>query len=287
MAQILWSDRDESAARACLRTELWRVRSWLESQDVDPDQLLIASKETLMLRTGGQLWLDLAEVERWLTPLARGGAQSLEPEQVAGIAPALRLFRGELLAGLSADWIFGARQQLQRLEILGLERMMVHYGEQHETQRAIRYGEALLERDPLLEQVYRELMLFDRSLGDRNSALRRYHDLESLLASELGVEPMPETKAIYRRLMDCPGDDATDAPTTDDVASTPNELTQARQSVLDAATAASQIVPESGEFDPRLRQILPQLLAVQRCLEEAAERMRVAIERIGEAGVER
>ncbi len=71
-----------------------------------------------------------------------------------------------------------------------------------------RYGEAVqvcrnaLVHDPCRESVHRSLMSHLVRLGQTDAAVAQYHQCERILARELAVEPMPETRSLYRRILD-------------------------------------------------------------------------------------
>ncbi len=39
------------------------------------------------------------------------------------------------------------------------------------------------------------------ALGDRAGLMRQYQELNDVLASEMGIEPLPTTKKLYDRLL--------------------------------------------------------------------------------------
>jgi tetratricopeptide (TPR) repeat protein len=59
----------------------------------------------------------------------------------------------------------------------------------------------LVTLDPVQEQVHRTLMLLHAELGDRGAALRQYQLCVSALSRELRAAPEPETKALYREIL--------------------------------------------------------------------------------------
>jgi DNA-binding SARP family transcriptional activator len=58
----------------------------------------------------------------------------------------------------------------------------------------------LLQRDAYREDAHVQVMRCYAHLGRRSEALRQYTRCATLLASELGVEPLPETRAVYEQV---------------------------------------------------------------------------------------
>jgi DNA-binding SARP family transcriptional activator len=55
--------------------------------------------------------------------------------------------------------------------------------------------------DNLLEELHCQVMRVYAALGDRAGLMRQYQELNDVLASEMGIEPLPETKKLYERLL--------------------------------------------------------------------------------------
>jgi len=63
------------------------------------------------------------------------------------------------------------------------------------------YGQKILQVDPLREQVHRELIQLHSENGQRSLAVQQYEFCRQVLHEDLGIEPMAETQAAYRRIM--------------------------------------------------------------------------------------
>jgi DNA-binding SARP family transcriptional activator len=59
----------------------------------------------------------------------------------------------------------------------------------------------LLERDPLREEAHAALIEVYGRTGSRSQVSRQYRRVRSILARELGVNPLPETESTYRRAL--------------------------------------------------------------------------------------
>src|SRR5262249_19264979 len=62
-------------------------------------------------------------------------------------------------------------------------------------------AERLVARDPLREESHRLLMRLCQASGDRARAVRAYHVCATTLERELGIDPAPETRAVYESLV--------------------------------------------------------------------------------------
>jgi DNA-binding SARP family transcriptional activator len=60
---------------------------------------------------------------------------------------------------------------------------------------------SILVDDPCREGVHRMLMAYLVRLGHIDSAIAQYHHCVRILAEELDVEPMPETRRLHEKIL--------------------------------------------------------------------------------------
>ena len=78
-----------------------------------------------------------------------------------------------------------------------LGEMVLDEGHAHE---AIRLAWRVIEQERSNEESYRLLMRAHAALGERNSALRIYQRLVKVLQEDLDVEPMVETRTLFKQI---------------------------------------------------------------------------------------
>jgi DNA-binding SARP family transcriptional activator len=207
LAFTLWPDSDEAQARTNLRNLMHHLRSALPQADA----FLRSDTQTLQWvgRKAESFSLDVAEFE------------SLAPQpSIPALERAVALYRGELLPGSYDDWVMQERERLAQVFSGALERLITLLEQRRDYARAIPYAQRLLQRDPLNEAAYRDLMRLYAAQGERASALQTYRACASLLQRELAVEPSPATQAAYQTLLH--GTDV--SPQTDTSATHPQPL---------------------------------------------------------------
>ncbi|GAB4108587.1 MAG: AAA family ATPase [Roseiflexaceae bacterium] len=185
LIELLWPDLDRPAAQQTLRTTLHGLRKALGGWLLADDTLAIAP---------GAL-VDARRLERELAAPSR---------DLAALQAALDLYRGEFLQGFSLpdapaydDWIAAQRARFQQLRAAGLSALAALHEQRRDYRAALAALETALASDPLQEEVQRAVMRLHYLAGDRVGAIRRYEQLRELLDDELGVPPMPETRALY------------------------------------------------------------------------------------------
>jgi LuxR family maltose regulon positive regulatory protein len=144
------------------------------------------------------VWIDVDEFEL----RAAAGAAGDDPEFARRNAQiAVQLYRGDYLAEALYDaWTTEERERLLARFLavtVGYAQRMSDEGDQAE---AVQLCEQVLRRDRCYEEAYQTLMRAHARAGSRSQALRSYSRCVQALADELGMEPLPETVALYERL---------------------------------------------------------------------------------------
>jgi len=183
LAFLLWPGSTEGQAQTNLRKVLHTLRRALP----DADRLIEIGPRTLRWRADVPLWLDVERFERAVAE------DRLEE--------AVEVYGGELLEGRYDEWQAGDRERLAGLYADALERLARRHEQQQRWPEAIRCAERLVARDPLREESHRLLMRLCQTSGDRARAVRAYHVCASTLERELGIDPAPETRAVYESLV--------------------------------------------------------------------------------------
>jgi DNA-binding SARP family transcriptional activator len=188
IAADLWPDGGASSP-GCLRQALWLVRSALAEAGVDPDRVLEADGDVLGIRHEARIGVDVPAFER----AVRG--RFARPDM------AIALYRGDLVEALGHECFVLERERLSDLyedALAGAAQAHLHAGRIDAARAA---AERLLARDPLREEAHSVLIEVFGQAGTRSQVARQYRRLCGVLARELAVEPLPETREAYRHAM--------------------------------------------------------------------------------------
>src|SRR6185436_11963445 len=117
---------------------------------------------------------------------------------------AAELVQGPFLAGFSLpdrpefdEWATQERQLWERRFLETLAALIEHHTARGEHSAAIEAAQRYLAVDELAEEIHRRLIQLYALNGDRSAALRQFERCSVTLDRELGVAPLPETRAIY------------------------------------------------------------------------------------------
>jgi DNA-binding SARP family transcriptional activator len=178
LAGTLRPDVPEESARKTLRTAVYELRRALGDTAA---AALIAGRDAIGL-DDAHVRVDAREFARLCT---RGDLEA-----------AVRLSRGDLLAGLDADWVLRARDE-HAAELAGCLGALAERAQgAGDLARAIAWARRRLEVEPLSESAHRELVRLLAAAGDRPAALAALDAFAARLQRELGLPPSPETRAM-------------------------------------------------------------------------------------------
>ena len=187
LCDLLWTEKDEAAARACLRQSLSVLRREMGAHFTD---IIVAQDASIGLKPG-TVAVDVLDFLEY--------RNADNPETLRDAA---RLYQGEFAEGLDlreqefSDWLSAERQHFRALATDTLEKLCrLESG----TQR-LAAARQLLALDPYREAAHRALMTAYAAMGERALALRQFETCRTMLLKEFGVGPAAETEAVRQRL---------------------------------------------------------------------------------------
>ena len=122
---------------------------------------------------------------------------------------AANLYRSDFLEGVFLDdcyefeaWQLSRREQFRQMMGQVLETLVVQFRSNGEHKQALLFARRSLQLDPWQEEAHRQVMLLLARTGQVSAALHQYQQCRQTLREELGVEPAPQTEALYARILE-------------------------------------------------------------------------------------
>src|SRR6185503_4983020 len=188
LAGTFWPDTTDENARKNLRQELWRIRKAISTQQTTEGEYLLADEFTLKFNREAKHWLDVAQMER--------------PDlDLQSLIANLSLYQGELLPGFYDEWITLERERIQAVFDVRVDQLLEQLITAERWMAAQEWGERWLTLSGVRESAYRALMLASGVRGDMAKVASLYQRCTDQLLEHLGVEPSPETRALYDGLL--------------------------------------------------------------------------------------
>ena len=244
LAASLWPDQDDEAARRCLATALWRLKQRLGT----PNTLLRVGQETISLVDDREVWIDAIAFERGVEAALDDPARLDSAANREALKETLSHYRGDFLAFSAVDAIVIERERLRALYLdagLELARACKRHGE---WRTACELSRAICTVEPLREDAQRLLMEAMVACGNRAQAVQHYREFERLLADELAVRPMRETRELAAAIARTPAAPLPADPAPGPVVSIDNprrqKLMMARQQLAESLTLLDQALAQ-------------------------------------------
>jgi TolB-like protein/Flp pilus assembly protein TadD len=183
LADLLWSDRQQTQARHSLTQALGTIRKFGQSADTS---------------------LIEADSERVRLPAEAFDSDVLSFRKNLKSNPnmAAECYGGPLLDGFVApdeafdQWLTAERASFHNVVCSALSRAVDQAGANNDLTAAISAATRLEALDPYAETSHRQLMRLYVAAGNRGDAIRQYESCRQMLAKEFGIEPSAETTAL-------------------------------------------------------------------------------------------
>jgi DNA-binding SARP family transcriptional activator len=200
LIDLFWPDLDSERGRRAVNSAIWRLRKLLASSPEYEEGcgLRTVGPETILERTP---WLD---VDTWaLLEAARtafGGAVHLESSGMRQILAVLYRYEGPFLDGEDAEWILEERERLHSVFVQSAIMVVRHLGLCGHYHDAILLARHALRFDPYREELVRHLLALLALDERRIDAIRYYDQWIGMIQKELGISPLPATRAIIEEI---------------------------------------------------------------------------------------
>jgi len=189
---LIWPEINDVNARR----NLSRLVSILHHSLPLPNYLVTSADQISL--NANYVWSDTRAFQQLWDSWKAGGA-------IDQLRRAVNLRRGPFLDGFSLSgsaefdtWVVTERQYWERLTLEGLEGLIDAEAKEYNYVNAIEFGRRYLTIDELNEDVHRRLIEYYGQIGDRNAAHQQYERCKMVLERDLGVDPLPETQALYQ-----------------------------------------------------------------------------------------
>jgi DNA-binding SARP family transcriptional activator len=199
LADLFWGELEPEKGRSALNTALWRIRKMLGAAFKGGGNHLVTIGDDVILEPANFIQVDthgLQSACRLVSGRKTGLELTATDEQTLG--EAVMNYRGPFLDGDDGDWILQERERLHCLFVTSTLDLMRLAARRGQYERALDYARLVLASDPLRESVQRDLMLLLVLNGQRANAIHVFRRLKGLLKSDLGIEPMPDTKRLHQ-----------------------------------------------------------------------------------------
>lgn len=196
LAFLFWGDLPESSARRNLSRLLVYLAHLL------PYSNILQVGEASVGLDPSLVWVDTRLFEQhWESWKLNHRCQDLR--EAAGLYRGLFLGDFRLAGNHEYDkWASLEGERWEQAYLRTLRMLIDECAVQGESQKAIEYARQFLGYNELAEDIHCRLIELYTALGERSAALHQYELCSIILERELGVQPMPETRAAHKAALE-------------------------------------------------------------------------------------
>ena len=197
MLTAIWPDDTTIQGDSGLDPIMSRLRGVLRTGFHPAQAGIEVSAGTIGLQIPDSTWVDVEAAANALDE-AEGALRRSDHPAAWGLAnTAVVITRRPFLANAEAPWIESQRSVLRAMQLRALQCLVTVSAHNNETMLAIQHASEMVQLEPFRETAYQLLMRMHAAAGDRAEALRVFARCRELLRDELGVNPSPQTEAVY------------------------------------------------------------------------------------------
>lgn len=188
----LWRDTSAAKASAIFHSTSHRARRALGFD------CIVYGNGVYALNADTELWDDVSQFNHLMD---RALHSDSEHERALHYQKAITLYQGDYFEDSYNDWCLPIRTLLQSKYLDALYALANYQSQNSQSGDALGLYRKILVKDPLREEVYREMMSIQTKMGDRSGALKTYEQCAAILKKELMLEPSEETHDLYRLIL--------------------------------------------------------------------------------------
>lgn len=193
LSEVLWPEADGDAAHQAWATTLHRLRDLLGHQGS------ILRREGRLTLNSQICWVDAFAFEDILSgnfgsPAGTPPGLDLQTQQQA-----LTLYHGPFLKDEEEAWIFGYRARLRGKFIRHVGYLRAELEALGQGRQAIEWLEKAIQKEPLVEGLYQQLMDMLARQGHAAQVATVYDQCREALHSAFGSEPSLETRQAFKQ----------------------------------------------------------------------------------------
>jgi LuxR family maltose regulon positive regulatory protein len=192
ITDVFWPNLPPAKAKSTFHVTVYRLRRATHIELLTFDR----SSGTYRLNPEMHYWYDVEEFEKLLEAAPGSGESRAE-----ALRQAIALYRGEYMEGFYSDWYLPKRRTLEEQYLSALSELAHWCMGEGSYDQALDLCEKALQNDSYREEMYRLMMKCHSLLGQHPRVTQVYQRCATVLAEELGVEPAPETVALYQELI--------------------------------------------------------------------------------------
>ncbi len=199
LMDLLWPEAQPSRAAHSLHVTASALRSYLDYQ---AESYLSFAAGTYAINPAAPVAHDCEIFLKASDDADRRRSGGDLPGAEQAYTAAITHYQGDyMLDSHDLVWATAERERLLTRYLDNLDHLGALWMQAGNPAAAVECFQRILQRDEYREDIHYQAIRCYMQLGRRGDAVRQYQRCEQILASELGVEPMPETRRLYDEIL--------------------------------------------------------------------------------------
>lgn len=199
LIEILWGDeKDVSNPAGALKTQLHRLRGSLEILGLDADtEIVVSFAGTYAFNNSLEYIVDAAVFEENFKKSLRDDIS--EKEQILYVKKAFEMYQGEFLKNSAEEkWVIPIRVYYHSIYLRVVHRLTEALYKHKQYTELINICQRALQIESTDQRIHMLLIKALTASNDRDAAKKHYKYVIDMLYNELGVNPLPELRELYK-----------------------------------------------------------------------------------------
>lgn len=201
LIETFWPDEDPRVVEKNFHPTISHIRKALNSRQPFKQNFLVFRDGAYQLNPELSFLIDTEEFDRHFSD-AEAAKREKDGERLrASLIAAHDAYRGEFMTGVYEDWVEERRAFYTEQFARVTSALARHELSEKRLASAKKYASETLALDPYREDIHRLVMKILAAQGKRPALQKHFDQLQSLLRSDLGIDPAPETLKVYKELL--------------------------------------------------------------------------------------
>jgi ATP/maltotriose-dependent transcriptional regulator MalT/two-component SAPR family response regulator len=200
LIDAFWGDEDLAVIEKNFHPTISHVRKALNSNQSFKQNFLVFRDGAYQLNPELSYSIDTEEFEAAVSEAEKAKREKDANVFRANLEKANELYRGEFMAGVYENWAEERRAYFAEQHSRVLNALAKIAFTDKSWSSALKFAGEILQNDPFREDAHRLIMKVYAAQGKRSSVVEQFETLQTLLKTELGVTPAPETRKIFQEL---------------------------------------------------------------------------------------
>lgn len=201
IVDTFWGETDIEVVEKNFHPTVSHIRRALNSNQPLKQNFVLYREGDYQLNPEFSYRIDIEEFDRLMGEGENARRARKFEECIKAYEGAVALYRGEFMQGSYEPWVEEQRVYYREQYLRLLESLAGVAQKMEDWPKSMQLAQLILHEDQFREDIHCLIMRAHGAVGNRGAVREHYEGLKRLLQVELGVEPGPETRKLYKELV--------------------------------------------------------------------------------------